>query len=239
VLPLKLWRPRGLDGVALAVGSAAPDFVYAIDGFGVTIRSHAWHSIFWWSVPTTLVLSWLIRLGAPTVAAHLPTGGRFALRDYGTLGAHRYKLWVSAACAAIGAASHLLWDAFTHASVDGGTVLFPVLDTRVWPGMPLWHALQYVSSLVGLVAVAFMVEHIGRHRLLVAWHGQPPGRPLRPAAFWTAAALAVGAVVCLMPFLPGSRGPHVIGARLLGATMAGALAGAAAVRWSGGRAMEC
>ena len=234
MLPLKLWFPRGLDGVALAVGSAAPDFVYVIDGFGVSIRSHAWHSVLWWSVPTTLVISWLIRLGAPTVAAHLPSGGRFALRDYGTIGTHRYSVRVSAGCAAIGATSHLCWDSFTHASMDGGTVLFPILDTRVWPGMPLWHALQYVSSLVGVVVVVAMLARIGRYRLLVEWHGEPPLSPRRPALFWTTAAVVCGALISLMPWLPGSTGPHVIGARILVGIMAGALAGSAAVRLAGG-----
>jgi len=30
IAPLKLWRPRWFDGVALVVGSAAPDFGYAL-----------------------------------------------------------------------------------------------------------------------------------------------------------------------------------------------------------------
>ena len=55
VLPLKLWRPEHFDGVALVIGSAAPDLLYAMGRcrppytFGHT----------WWgalaSVPATML----------------------------------------------------------------------------------------------------------------------------------------------------------------------------------------
>ncbi|MEV0457031.1 DUF4184 family protein [Catellatospora methionotrophica] len=45
VVPLKLWRPRWFDGVALTIGAIAPDLAFAADGYGVTIHSHAWHAV--------------------------------------------------------------------------------------------------------------------------------------------------------------------------------------------------
>src|SRR5690242_7139277 len=72
VLALKLARPGRFDGVALVVGSAAPDAAYAVAGLGVDIPSHAWHALFWFCVPMTWLVAMLIRRAAPYVAAHLP-----------------------------------------------------------------------------------------------------------------------------------------------------------------------
>ncbi|MEU7905931.1 DUF4184 family protein [Actinoplanes sp. NPDC049118] len=38
VLQLKVWRPRWVDGVALAIGSMAPDLAYALDPGGGALR---------------------------------------------------------------------------------------------------------------------------------------------------------------------------------------------------------
>ena len=52
VLPLKLWRPRWFDGVALVTGSAAPDVTHAL-----------------WCVPIAMVAAWITRRVAPGIAA--------------------------------------------------------------------------------------------------------------------------------------------------------------------------
>jgi hypothetical protein len=230
VLPLKLWRPRLFDGVALVVGSAAPDLIYIVDGISFTVHTHAWLALVWWTVPVTLIVSLLIRLGAPIVATHVPRCGVLALRDYGTLGSHRYPIWVTVVSAALGGASHLAWDSCTHAKIDGGTVLFPVLAAEVWHGIRLWYLFQLVFSLIGAVVVGLAVIHIGRRRLLIAWHGQPPVRARRPGVFWGSACAVAGSLGVLLPFLPGSHGMHVIGARLMFVATASLLSGAAAVR---------
>jgi len=74
-----------------------------------------------------LVTAPLVRWAAPTVAAHLPAGAPLALRDYSVLGTVRHHWWVTATSAVLGAASHLGWDAFTHAGVDGGRIAVPAL----------------------------------------------------------------------------------------------------------------
>jgi hypothetical protein len=87
ILPLKLWRPRWFDGVALAVGAASPDVAYLLDGTNLPVWpfSHEWLGLVGWCLPVTVVIAWLFRLAAPAVAAHLPNGGALALRDYGAL----------------------------------------------------------------------------------------------------------------------------------------------------------
>ena len=71
VLPLKLWRPRWFDGVALVTGSAAPDVTHALTGYGVdlTPRTHTVPGVFLWCVPTAMVAAWITRRVAPGIAA--------------------------------------------------------------------------------------------------------------------------------------------------------------------------
>ncbi|HZM82192.1 MAG TPA: DUF4184 family protein [Candidatus Limnocylindrales bacterium] len=85
VLPLKLRRPRRFDGVALVVGSAMPDVAYLTQGLTAEAPSHTWHSLLWFSLPLTLIVTPLVRRAAGIIAPHLPEGGPLSLRDYGVL----------------------------------------------------------------------------------------------------------------------------------------------------------
>jgi hypothetical protein len=235
VVPLKLWRPRWFDGVGLVVGAVAPDIAYAADGYGVTIHSHAWHAPLWWAVPIALVGGRLVRWAAPVVAAHLPGGGRLALRDYGVLGTVRHPWWVTAWSAVLGAVSHIVWDAFTHPYVDGGRLLFPWLHDQVRPGMPWWELLVRVSDLVGFAVGLGLALHLGGARLLRRWHGPPPPAPRRPAAFWVTASTVVAAGVALLPIQPARLLPGQAIRCLVIACLA-LLAASAAVRLTASRA---
>lgn len=215
VLPLKVWRPRWFDGVALAVGSTSPDVAYAFDGFGLTIRSHTWHGLFWWCLPVTLLGTWLIRRSAPVVAAHLPNFGPFALRDYGALSLVRHRLYVTISSALLGALSHNVWDTFTHRTMDSGVVFFPVLHNEPFGSIAWWQALQLLSDIVGPVSAIAVAIHIGRSHLLLQWHGRSPTTSRHPALFWST-TIGITAIGCTAtPFLPGLPGLHVPGVRIL------------------------
>jgi hypothetical protein len=208
-LPLKLWRPRWFDGVALVVGSAAPDLAYALDGSGLPVfpLSHQPAGLILFCLPVTLLCATLVRWAAPAVAVHLPSRpAALALRDYGLLGVSRPAVTVSALSAVLAAATHQAWDRLTDHT--------PVLD--------------WASTVLGALAAVVLAVHIGRRRLLRAWHGEPPAAPARPRLFWTVAAsvTAAGALVALR--LPGAFLPHTSGARLIGALALGLIAGAAA-----------
>jgi hypothetical protein len=203
VLPLKLWRPRWFDGVGLVVGAIVPDVAYAAHGYGVTIRSHAWHAPLWWALPVGLVGVRLIRWAAPTVAAHLPGGGPLALRDYGSLGAVRHRWWITAVSLVLGAVSHNVWDALTHPRVDGGVVLLPFLHRQVTPGVAWWELLLIVSDFVGFVVGVTLAVEIGRRRLVRSWHPEPVSLPRRcPTRFWSAFGLVVLVGLALLPLQP-------------------------------------
>jgi hypothetical protein len=202
VVPLKVWRPTWFDGVALVIGSIAPDVSYAFAGYGFVIPSHVWHGPLWWGLPVTLIGVWLVRRAAPAIAAHLPSGGRLALRDYGVLGWVRYPWYVTCWSALIGAYSHLAWDSFTHATIDGHHPLHPILFRQVRPGLPLWYLLSTGSNLFGFVMATVLIVHIGRNRLLRRWHGPPPRTARRPALFWAAVAGVIGAGVVWLQVQP-------------------------------------
>jgi hypothetical protein len=205
VLPLKLWKPRWFDGVALAVGACAPDLAYPLDGIGVRIPSHTVAALFWWCLPSTIAVGWLIRLGAPVVAAHLPGW----LREYGVLGRSRPAWPVTASSALIGAVSHLLWDLVTH------------------PGpVAAWWPIRQACDDSSLILMPLFLWYVGSRHLVRQWHGEPPPVARRPALFWTVSAAVTGAGGSVTLLLADPGRVHVLGTRLIAAVAAGLLAGA-------------
>jgi Domain of unknown function (DUF4184) len=206
VLPLKLWRPRWFDGVALVIGAALPDLVYA--GGCCSPPFTAGHT--WWGVvvgvPVTLMLAAVIRRAAPAVVAHLPPLGTVALRDYAILATVRHPWWISASSALLGAASHVGWDHLTHVSIAGTGFGLPTLAREV-AGTPLWMPLHLASSAVGALLWLAVTVHIGRRRLLLHWHGPAPAVPIRPYRFWATAVTicVVGLATVAVSTLAGER----------------------------------
>jgi Domain of unknown function (DUF4184) len=209
ILPLKLWRPRWFDGVALALGSLTPDLGYLPDGSGLPTWpfSHQPAGLAGWCLPLTLIGCPLVRRAAPVLAANLPAGGPFALRDYGALRVAGHAWWVTVLSALLGAASHLLLDAAEEVS--------PVLELA--------------GYLVGVPVILALMLVIGRRRLIRAWHGPAPEPVRRPRLFWTVAALVpVPGIIAtlLLPTYPW----HTSGIRILTALAAGLLVAAFVVR---------
>lgn len=204
VLPLKMWRPRWFDGVALVLGSMVPDLAYALDGIDVPLYrfAHSWPGLVCWSLPLTLAGCVLIRRAAPSVAAHLPA----AARDLAVLRTSRPAWWVTIISALIGAASHLLLDDLEAQSP----------------------AIEWAGHVAGFLALPPMIVVVLRRRLLVRWHGSPPALPPRSRVFWPIVVAATMAGLALIPFLPGRILPHTSGVRALAAFGLGLLVAAAA-----------
>src|SRR5215475_10982023 len=105
VLPLKLRWPHRFDGVALVIGSMAPDLAYPLDGtwFERPSRAlpptyqiaHSWWGLLAWCLPVTLACAFVARQAAPAIAAHLPAWPRtLALQDYGAIARSRPAWYV-------------------------------------------------------------------------------------------------------------------------------------------------
>jgi hypothetical protein len=209
-MPLKMWRPHWFDGVALVVGSTAPDLPYAV-GAPLLTYGHTWAGLALWGVPLSVVATLLIRRSAPVVAAHLP--GWWG--EYGVLGQVRHRWRVTVISAWIGAVTHRLWDDVTHDRLAGTSLGFAVLGSPMVPGIPWWVALHTASTLIGIIGWVWATVHIGRRGLLRRWHGSPPQVVPRPALFWASVAVAMTLGAVASALLPGGRIPIVFFARLL------------------------
>lgn len=151
-------RALHLDPTCLVIGSMAPDVEYFVHGQQVGRFAHSLLGVAVWGIPVTLVLAlvfhqivkWPVLLASPASVTPVfapPWRARW------TAGAV-----VSVVCsAALGALTHVLWDAATHS--DGLIVRqLPALATPYQvPGlgtMVLHRILLHASTLVGLAGVA-------------------------------------------------------------------------------------
>ena len=195
MLPLRRWR---LVFSALVVGSMAPDFEYF---FGlVRSVSHSFPGVITFTFPLALaVLIIFHALVKWPVISLLPRGVQ--ARMVGP--ARRFRwwppsrlLWVVLSLA-IGMATHLFWDAFTHS--DGWAVIhWPALRSAVFVfphrRVPLYLLLQHSGTALGLLAVGLSFAH---------WYKRAPQedvalRPqLSPAIRWTILSAMVAMAVVL------------------------------------------
>ncbi|MGY1744415.1 DUF4184 family protein [Blastococcus sp. SYSU D00695] len=226
VLPL---LRTGLPASALVAGSVAPDLPYFLPG------RPDWPTHTAVAVVTLDVLlavaAWALWhgvLAAPALAT-APAGVRGRLHGRATpglrrrLGSPRAVASVLLAAAA-GAATHVLWDEFTHGG-RFGTDHLAVLRDPVG-GLPGHQWAQYASGVLGIAVLLLWVRR---------WWQRTPARPARPApgTWWVyggllvAATLAGAGAVAAAGFPPASG---FLGARVGGGTGA-ALALAGALGW--------
>jgi hypothetical protein len=114
-----------------------------------------------------------------------------------------------------------------HPFLDGDTYL-PALHRTAFAGLPWWRVCQLASELAGAAVALASAVHIGRRRLLLAWHGPAPVLTPRAPLFWSVAGAVTAALVLAALALPGNTiGPNVIGVRVISAVAIGLLAAAA------------
>lgn len=164
ILPLHRWCGSRLPLSALVIGSMTPDFVY-FTPHDPNLATHSIGGLFSFCWPVGLV-AWLFFthiLERPTIAL-LPSKWRAGLHPSAELVGISLLSRVSIAVL-IGAATHIVWDAFTHAT-SPLVAAIPQLRATVLqiPQSPirLYKALQHVSTIVGLAVLATWT--ISRHR---------------------------------------------------------------------------
>jgi len=174
VLPLHAAAPRLTSLSALAVGSMAPDFVYFLS-LGVSGRfTHSAAGVLPYCVPAGLLV-WLVYhlLLRDALLAWAPEHVAARMRpqaDWRPRGLRGAAIVL--ASLALGAATHICWDAFTHANTPL-TRQFELLRMPLPLGglqLPLFKLLQHLSTVVGALAIAIRFARIEPGRL-------PPGRP--------------------------------------------------------------
>ncbi|WP_306368074.1 DUF4184 family protein [Nocardiopsis sp. CC223A] len=175
VLPFARTR---LPVAALVIGSMAPDLPYYLP---LPVDASTTH--FPLGLPVVVLLGavvwacWTYALRAPLAAlvTHevAPPPAPSA----------RGAAW-GAAAIAVGALTHMVWDAFTH-PLGAGVQLLPVLQMPVVEPHKLYNVLMYASSALGLAAVSWWA----------ARRVEGPLRPRRAPLAAIAACALVGAVV--------------------------------------------
>ncbi|WP_395853709.1 DUF4184 family protein [Cystobacter fuscus] len=168
VLPFFRFAPSGWVRTALVVGACAPDFsyIYVPEGWGRV--AHTVPGLFQYCLPMGLgVLVWLEVFVLPALRWALPEvagvqWGRFVRLEPPP---RTVLAWATVLGALlVGAATHLLWDGFTHRDMWPANVLY--LGIRVSVGsweLSLAHVFQYLSSAVGSLGVFGYMARRYRH----------------------------------------------------------------------------
>ncbi len=190
------WRGSGLPFAAFVIGSMSPDFEYFLRLRMLSFYSHTAPGIFTFCIPVGLLVYGIYQTSiAPALYRNLPHYARARVSDPPQVGGDRLRHLVLVSVAiAFGAATHVLWDGFTHGG--GPFVLrWPGLGTEMM-GFPLYKFLQHGSTLVGFGIMAL-------------WFHLRPVQPARCGEardrwYWPAAAAAFGvAFISLQQIRPG------------------------------------
>ncbi|NJP47349.1 DUF4184 family protein [Actinacidiphila epipremni] len=219
VLPLlPAGRARGpLVASALVAGSLAPDVPFFTEslahgtfGFGEFTHSPLGVPTADVAIAAVLVAGWHWLLREPLVAL-LPVrwaGAAEALTAPAGRGRGPADAAWFAVSAAAGAATHVVWDAFTHGG-RWGVRLLPVLDRTVL-GRPLFYDLQFGTSVLGLGAITWYAAGVLRRAAPPDAAPAPVRSRLRlaprtkaAATVMVGAATAAGVVARLARWGPG------------------------------------
>ena len=181
----------------LVAGSFAPDMTY----YAASVRSeammfgdvtHSFPGVFTVDVLTAWALVGLWLLVREPLVALLPASRQSRTAALTRCGTPRARIRPSTVAwwyvsAALGALTHVVWDAFTHLD-RWGMRLFPVLGEKV-AGSPLYWYLQYGGSAVAAVVIAVFLAFALRR----APADRPAGVPsLSPRDRWWACAVIGG-----------------------------------------------
>lgn len=156
ILPL-LRHPR-LSPAGLVIGSIAPDLGYYLGLFRLATWAHEGWGVLLICVPTGWAVHALWRRAWRPLADVLPSRLRapWLAHPPRPVGA-----WALGASLALGAATHALWDAFTHA---GGFFVRHVqaLQAPLAAGLSGAQVMQQVSTALGASALAVVLWRQGR-----------------------------------------------------------------------------
>jgi hypothetical protein len=183
VLPVHRPLNRAHVFTAAVIGSMAPDFGLLLPNTLLRWHTHSVAALFSFCLPVGLCAYWLtLLLIKPAVQEVAPDRAYLRLRArHPSVALGNPLHWVYAALALLaGAATHLIWDDFTHEDARG-VRMFPALSDyepeMVGHSLRLYRWLQYGSSIAGLAVVAVALMVWWRHAPPPA---EPPGRRIAP-----------------------------------------------------------
>lgn len=158
VLPLRSLCPRWLSLPALILGAISPDLGYHVAMFDWARFCHSPLGIVAGCLPLGLLLLVLLQRWHRPLTVLLPAPHRQLIRA-GLQPAQHAAPWLVVAVASLllGAVTHVVWDAFTHAG-RWGVLLVPGLNEPLFDAVGrqfrVFNLLQHLSTVVGLAALA-------------------------------------------------------------------------------------
>ncbi|CAN5518125.1 hypothetical protein BH24ACT5_BH24ACT5_06720 [soil metagenome] len=198
VLGLKMNRPRWIDATAMCVGSMMPDLMYSFSSL-VHIDTHE-RPAFTWGLPLTVVTAFVERFVlAPVVPLLLSDLGGFRLHSYAVLARRRPAVVATILCGAVGIASHVVMDWFTHPGRPGVRWLGydDVAVTAFGMTEPLAGVFQLLGHSVGTALGVWLLWSIGSRRLLEVWYGPAEVSQARAGSPPAVGRVIVGTTTCI------------------------------------------
>jgi hypothetical protein len=156
-----LIKSRYFSATGLIIGSLSPDFEYFFKMSVNSLYSHSKEGLFYFDLPVTIVLSLVFHyVVKANFIGNLPAFLQNRFQDTLSLNFLSYlkrNWWIFLYSALLGAASHIVWDSFTHngryfvrrfSHIYKSTyVKFDGID------YPLFYVLQHISTAAGLLIV--------------------------------------------------------------------------------------
>ncbi len=195
VLPFKRFSPRWLCLPALVVGSMTPDAAYLSGPLRLDELAHTVQGIVLFCLPAGLIFTLLFYAVRSRFLAALP--GVYRRLLLAPIWKARPQLLVIGASVMLGAASHILWDSFTHTR-GWGVELIPsltaVVGTFAGHNVRVCRLLWYLSSFAGVAGVYFVYRNTLR-RADDAIFPQNPGTTFPARRFDAVEAVFIAAFV--------------------------------------------
>lgn len=171
VLPLQRFGKYRLPLTALMVGSMAPDFGYVFSYEASRALTHSFAGIFTFSLPVGFIV-WLFYVAVLEKATITLLSDRWHTRFAHTDAITLPLVFRAVIAIVLGAATHLLWDSFTHRGTFATDAIPWLLGpTPGFGWLPVYHLLHGLSSVVGLVILGYWLRHL---------HRQPARSLVRP-----------------------------------------------------------
>jgi len=198
--PLKYIKPKYLSTTGLILGSMSPDFEYFIMLEPYRSIGHSIAGLFLQALPLSIIIAYLVHhLIKVPLSLHITSRYNLSSRLYQFM--HQENLdtvrsWIVLIMSiVIGFGTHIVIDGFTHA--HGYFVnLLPALNDVLFMSMPTYKALQYSTSILGLIFIVCMIGYY----LFVSNPTQQNGTSImrkQKAMYW----LSVTLTACLVTIL--------------------------------------
>lgn len=159
ILPLRRFCPRWLSLPALILGAMSPDLTYHVALFEWALFCHTPQGVLTGCLPLGLALLALLQHWHRPLTVLLPAPHRRLFRTE-LQPAAGFVRWLAVAVLSllVGAATHVVWDSFTHTG-RWGEQLLPGLNTPLihlpeGQKFRIFNLLQHLSTVFGLTVLA-------------------------------------------------------------------------------------